>query len=60
MPGDKVDWGKKVREGLARELMEENKLQLCEAEFFFMQDSLPTESESRHCLNLYCRCRVQG
>lgn len=60
LPGGKVDYGQTVEEAVAAEINEELSLDLVDAEFYFFQNSLPTEPGGPHYINFYFHCTVQG
>jgi 8-oxo-dGTP pyrophosphatase MutT (NUDIX family) len=60
LPGGKIDYGQTVAEALSREIHEETALLLKSAALLLVQDSLPSQPEGMHCLNLYFRCSVSG
>ena len=60
LPGGKVDYGQNVEGAVIEELREETSLICTEAKFLFYQDSLPTQPNTMHCINLYFQCSVTG
>lgn len=60
LPGGKVDYLSRVEAAVEGELSEETGLRCTAMRFLFYQDSLPTEPNGMHVVNLCFECDVAG